>query len=106
MTGVQSVYRVSLDPTETGSHAQIVVTNSAPAPQRRAKPGMEVASLTDVGRQRSNNEDSFLYWEPESDEDFGRLGRLAIVADGMGGYEGGQEASRLAVETVQNIYSI
>src|SRR5277367_5631374 len=60
MTGVQSVYRVSLDPTETGSHAQIVVTNSSPAPQRTAKPGMEVASLTDVGRQRSNNEDSFL----------------------------------------------
>ena len=66
---------------------------------------MEVASLTDVGLQRSNNEDSFLYWEPESDEDFGRLGRLAIVADGMGGYEGGLEASRLAVETVQSIYS-
>jgi serine/threonine protein phosphatase PrpC len=68
------------------------------------KPGIEAASLTDIGLQRSNNEDSHLYWEPDSDEDFRRKGRLAVVADGMGGYEGGQEASRLAVETVRSVY--
>ena len=68
------------------------------------KPGIEAASLTDIGRQRTNNEDSHLYWEPDSDEDFRRKGRLAVVADGMGGYEGGQEASRLAVETVRSVY--
>jgi PPM family protein phosphatase len=68
------------------------------------KPGIEAASLTDIGLQRANNEDSYLYWEPESDEEFRRKGRLAVVADGMGGYEGGQEASRLAVETVRHVY--
>ena len=68
------------------------------------KPGFEVASLTDIGRQRINNEDSCLYWEPDSDEEFSRKGRLAVIADGMGGYEGGQEASRLAVETVRYVY--
>lgn len=68
------------------------------------KPGILAASLTDVGRQRSNNEDSHLYWEPDSDEEFLRKGRLAVIADGMGGYEGGQEASRLAVETVRHVY--
>jgi PPM family protein phosphatase len=68
------------------------------------KPGVEVASLSDVGCQRENNEDSFLYWEPAGDDEFRRKGRLAVVADGMGGHEGGQEASRLAVETVREFY--
>lgn len=68
------------------------------------KPGLKMAALTDVGRQRSNNEDSFLYWEPASEREFSRKGRLAVIADGMGGYEGGQEASRLAVETVRHTY--
>jgi PPM family protein phosphatase len=70
----------------------------------QTKPGVEIAGLTDVGRQRANNEDAYLYWEPDSDEEFRRKGRLAVIADGMGGYEGGQEASRVAVETVRHVY--
>ena len=61
-----------------------------PVDCKSPKPGIETASLTDVGLQRGNNEDSLLYWEPETDQEFRRKGRLAIVADGMGGYEGGQ----------------
>ncbi len=68
------------------------------------KPGIEVAGLSDVGCQRENNEDSYLYWEPAGDEEFQRKGRLAVIADGMGGHEGGLEASRLAVETVREVY--
>lgn len=68
------------------------------------KPGLEVASLSDIGCQRENNEDSHLYWEPVAEHEFQSKGRLAVVADGMGGYEGGQEASRLAVETVREVY--
>lgn len=70
----------------------------------KVRAGIEVAGQTDVGRQRENNEDSYLYWEPASDRDFEGKGRLAVIADGMGGYEGGQEASRLAVETVREVY--
>ena len=75
-----------------------------PVDCKSPKPGIETASLTDVGLQRADNEDSLLYWEPDSDQEFRRKGRLAIVADGMGGYEGGQEASRIAVETVRHLY--
>jgi PPM family protein phosphatase len=71
----------------------------------RIRPGVEIAGLTDVGCQRENNEDSFGYWEPADDAVFSRLGRLAIVADGMGGHEGGQIASHIAVETIERAYS-
>ncbi|HZQ18465.1 MAG TPA: Stp1/IreP family PP2C-type Ser/Thr phosphatase [Terriglobales bacterium] len=71
----------------------------------RIRPGVELASLTDVGCVRENNEDSYIYWEPEGDELSTGLGRLAIVADGMGGYRGGEIASQLAVETVKDVYA-
>jgi serine/threonine protein phosphatase PrpC len=70
----------------------------------RIRPGIELAGLSDVGCQRENNEDRYAYWEPASEEQFQQKGRLAIVADGMGGYEGGQEASRIAVEVIEDVY--
>jgi serine/threonine protein phosphatase PrpC len=70
----------------------------------RVRPGVEIAGVSDVGCQRDNNEDSYAYWESGDDAVFQRLGRLAIVADGMGGTEGGQHASRIAVETLLESY--
>ena len=69
------------------------------------RPGMELAALTDIGCQRENNEDSYSYWEPTAEEAFRKKGRLISIADGMGGYEGGQEASHLAIQTIEQVYA-
>ncbi len=58
---------------------------------------LTAADETDVGKQREQNEDA-PYKRIESSPD-GDLG-LFIVADGMGGYQAGEVASRLAVETI------
>ena len=48
--------------------------------------------VSDVGRKRDHNEDSYLVVPP--------LGLFA-VADGMGGHQAGEKASRMAVEIVE-----
>jgi serine/threonine protein phosphatase PrpC len=70
----------------------------------RIRPDVEVANLSDVGCQREGNEDYFLYVEPQADDEFQRRGRLILVADGMGGRNGGDVASRLAAETVRDVF--
>jgi len=52
------------------------------------------ACLTDPGKVRKINEDAFL--------DLSELG-LWVVADGMGGHQAGDVASRMIVETLQQI---
>jgi PPM family protein phosphatase len=71
----------------------------------KVHPGIEAAALTDLGCLRENNEDNYAYWESQLDSDFERLGLLAVVADGMGGAEGGQFASRIAVDAVCETYA-
>lgn len=65
---------------------------------------LEVASLTDAGQVRPNNEDAFGHFEPESEDQRREMGWLFVVADGMGGHRGGEIASNLAVKTIQSSY--
>ncbi|MFD1711430.1 Stp1/IreP family PP2C-type Ser/Thr phosphatase [Ottowia sp. GY511] len=51
----------------------------------------EYSSLSDVGRQRANNEDAVLI-----DAEHG----IVVLADGMGGYNAGEVASALAVDLI------
>ena len=56
---------------------------------------IETASLSDVGRRRASNQDACGGLVTS------RGARLLVVADGMGGHAGGETASRVAVETVE-----
>lgn len=58
---------------------------------------MKSYSATDVGRKRKMNQDSIF----ASDQPVGNLPNLYIVADGMGGHNAGDFASRYAVNTVK-----
>ncbi len=58
---------------------------------------MKSYSATDVGRKRKINQDSIF----ASDRPVGNLPNLYIVADGMGGHNAGDFASRYAVNTVR-----
>jgi PPM family protein phosphatase len=56
---------------------------------------LRCSARTDRGRVRQNNEDSVDLWAQDS-------AVLAVVADGMGGAVAGEEASRIAVETIRS----
>lgn len=57
---------------------------------------MKTYSMTDIGKKRSANQD-FVY---ASDQPVGNLSNLLIVADGMGGHNAGDLASRYTVESI------
>src|SRR5438067_3047080 len=53
---------------------------------------IQAGSRTDVGRARERNEDAMLVREP-----------LFAIADGMGGHRGGDVASSIAVQTLEEL---
>ena len=65
---------------------------------------LEYCDRSDIGRRRSNNQDSKAVLEPWSREQYRRRGWLFIVADGMGAHAAGEMASAIAVEQVALAY--
>lgn len=64
---------------------------------------MRVFAASDVGRVRTENQDSYFVGPiPEGREK--SHGQLLLVADGMGGHASGEVASKLAVETILKVF--
>ncbi len=88
------------------------------APPGRPTVRLDVAATTHPGLERENNEDHFLVARltrtveiegtsldaPGTARRGGGSGHLIVVADGMGGVEGGERASALAVETLRAFF--
>jgi PPM family protein phosphatase len=62
------------------------------------------AQKTDRGLLRENNEDSCGFRIPDDHTAAAALGAIFIVADGIGGIGRGEEASRVAIETILATY--
>ena len=55
---------------------------------------VHVTGITDTGRARDHNEDAIAWDVPHG---------LAMLADGMGGHNAGDVASRLCLETLSEV---
>jgi len=72
---------------------QLLLATAAELPLR-----LEVAGATDTGPGRTQNEDSCFPGIGDANEQFKHL---TIVCDGIGGHEGGEVASQLAVQSLK-----
>ena len=63
---------------------------------------VQAYALTDVGKYRSTNQD-YIY---SSTVPVGSLDNLFMVADGMGGHQAGDYASRFAVENLVEYFGV
>jgi len=76
---------------------------------------LRIAAKTDVGLERSNNEDNLqvaanlddglMRWVNNEVCQLGRRGTLLVVADGMGGMNAGEVASEIAINAVRELFT-
>ena len=72
--------------------------DSSPSAPPSVEQAFELALLSDVGTRRPDNEDSCGHFIESPDS------VVFAVADGVGGYEGGEIASRMAVDILLEAY--
>lgn len=77
---------------------------------------IKIAATTDIGKERTNNEDTFTLcpdlarqdWEQDAASAYiplGQYGSLLAVADGMGGANAGEVASAIAMKAVRAAFN-
>ena len=66
---------------------------------------IQVASLSDIGMRRANNQDNLSVTMASGLEQWQRRGHLFIVADGMGAHAAGELASKLAIDHIPHLYA-
>lgn len=71
------------------------VPEASATQEARGRAKLEFVGVSDVGRKRSHNEDSI---------PFNAALGLAVLADGMGGYNAGDAASAIAVKMIMDAY--
>src|SRR5919108_720474 len=69
-------------------------------PQQSSMLQVEFSQLSDCGRRREHNEDYIGHVLPESPELARSRGWLFALADGVGGQDRGEVASRTAIESL------
>ncbi len=89
---------VDSSPSQSNSTPTRESVVAAPSTQSATSDFYDVCALTDIGNERENNEDCVGH----SYE--GGNSVLLVVADGVGGYEGGEQASRMAVDVTLASY--
>ncbi len=76
---------------------------------------INISSILDTGIERENNEDSLIFCPDLSRPEWsqgdmgayfplGKLGAIAVVADGMGGANAGEIASEIAINTIKDTF--
>src|SRR5450755_4332836 len=81
-------------------HGQFAEDAEAGRPLQFPMLELEFAQLSDPGKVREGNEDYLGYVAPATPEAASSIGWLFVLADGVGGHDKGEVASRMAVETV------
>lgn len=77
---------------------------------------INISAKSDIGLERANNEDAFLFCSDLKEQNWneltnkyihvGNFGTIAVVADGMGGAKAGEVASKLALETIKKHFNV